>query len=254
MCMTNKHSQQHYQEKLKNIDEVKYEKYLAKKREERFNLAKTILRSRIDSFIQKSNLDKQIVKRVENINSGYIITENSIIIEELLKNINSGNASKNIFESLSLIFSEYMCSRFIHRSLEIENKNIIKNESDFKNKCKYFIIFNDQDFHWGMNVYRLFERERICQNPLNESNTSFKSLRCSIDGFSGIGFSDNSFIIEYDDELIPHDDKNVIKFLNNKLSIIIRHKFENPFNSKFELKMPFDIKVKNEIFFLKENE
>lgn len=262
MCMTNKHSQQYYQDKLKDIDKVKYEKYLAKKREERFNLAKTFLRTGIDSFIQESGLDKQIIKKVENINSGYIITENSNVIEELITNINSGNASRRIFESFSSIFSEFMCSRLIHRALEVKDKSIIKNEYEFRNKSKKFIIFNDNDFDWKMNVHRLFEESRITQYEdymqknveLLKDSECIKKLRCSVDGFGGIGFSDNSFIIECDDEQIPHDDKSVIKFLNNKLTIIIRPKFKNYFDSKVEFKMPFDVKVNGELFFLKENE
>lgn len=260
--MTNKHSQQYYRTKLENTDKAKHEKYLAKKRDERFQLAKTFLRTRIDSFIQESGLDKQIIKRVENINSGYIIKEKYNVIEELINSINSGNASQRIFESLSSIFSEFMCSRLIHRSLEIKDKNIIKDEYEFRNKSKNFIIFNDIDFGWKMNVYRFFEESRITPYKdymqknveLLKDSECIKKLRCSVDGFGGIGFSDNSFIIECDDEQIPHDDKSVIKFLNNKLTIIIRPKFKDYFDSSFEFKMPFDVKVNGELFFLKENE
>lgn len=263
--MTNKHSEQHYQKKLEDISKERHEKYLFKKRKERFNLVKTFLRSRIDLFIENSNLDKQIIRKVENINSGYIITENSNGMEELINNIKSGNASQRVFECYSLMFSEYMCFKLIQCSLEIEKKNIIENETEFINKCDHFIIFNDPNFGWDINIHRLFESERITsyRNYMKNSAESLmlkndkeceKVLRDSIDGIGGIGFSDNSFVIEYDDEKIPHDDENVIKFLNNKLSIIIRKKFNNIFDSKFEFKMPFDIKVNGEIFFLKENE
>lgn len=261
--MNQKHSEYYYQNKLKNNNVDKYKKYLMKKRKERFNLLKEFLRSNIDLFIEKSNFNKLLIKKVENINSGLIISEHFNAMEELINNINSGNASQKVFECYSHMFSEYLCFKLLQRSLEVEKKKIITNKSEFMNKCKHFIIFNDPKFNWNINLYRIFEKERIISyndyikgglENINREEKYENELRIYIDGYGGVGFSDDSFIIEYDDEQIPHDDEMIIKFLNNKLSIIIKNKFENYFNSKVEFRMPFDIKINGEIIFLKENE